>query len=342
MGCFSEVATLNTTFSENKVQFATGDINSTLNVSWYLNVNVTWKNNISAEYADVTITDNLTNEVFNGSTDENGCIKNMIVQEYIKNQTSTTYFTPYTITANKNGYYGLATVNMNQNQDMIIYLEEDKTPPNAEAGDEKTVDEDMEIELNASLSSDNIGIINYTWRFVDQGKQITLYGITVKYNFIQPGFYTVTLNVSDEAGNHDTDIVNIIVSDVTKPDIKIVSPEPVVHSRDCTVKCVVVDNVKVERVEVSLNNQSWSSCVRENTDGYTATLILEKGGNTVYIRATDSSGNVNTTSITVFVETPEDVFLVFTSDTIMLLIGIIFCITLTIILERKPKRKSGL
>ncbi|MBU2564863.1 MAG: PKD domain-containing protein, partial [Candidatus Thermoplasmatota archaeon] len=249
---------------------------------------------------------------------------------------------PYLITASKNGYYGSATVDMNQSREITIYIEEDKTPPNAEAGDDRTVDEDMEIELNAGLSSDNIGIINYTWRFADQGKQITLYGNTVKYHFIQPGFYTVTLNVSDKAGNYDTDIVNIIVKDVTKPAIKIVSPGEVVHSRDCIVTCVVMDNVKVERVEVSINNHSWSSCIRENINGYTAALILEKGGNTVYIRATDSSGNVNTTSITVFVETPEDVVPVFTSDTIMLLIGIIFCITLTIILERKPKRKSGL
>jgi hypothetical protein len=416
---------LNTAFNKTKVSI----INSSLIVSWYLNINVLYQNNIPVENANITVKDCLMNEFFTGLSDENGQIKNMVLQEYMQNQTSTTYFTPYNITASKNGYYGFANVEMNQNMEITIYLEDvtppnadagndqeidvnttiyfdasgstdnsgiivnctwtfvdnnveitlygvspnytfhnsgvfvvtlnvtdgrgnqdidtvnirvkDNTPPNANAGEDQEVYYEITIKFNASNSTDNVGIVNYTWNFFDN-TNITRYGISPEYAFITLGMHTVMLTVKDEAGNSDTDTVNIIVKDVTKPAIKIVSPEGVVHSRDYIVKCVVMDNVNVERVEVSLNNQSWSSCVGENTGNYTTTLILEKGENTVYIRATDSSGNVNTTGISVFVEPPEVVFPVLTLNTILLLISMIFCIAATIILEWKPKRKRGL
>jgi|GEM_PF-2738414 len=422
----STLYTLNTTFNKTLVYFA--GINSTLTASWYLNMNVTWKNNTGAEYADVTIIDSLMVEFFNYLTDENGLLKDIVIQEYTVQGDTNTYFTPYTITASKNGYHGSVRVDMNQNKEITIYLE-DVTPPNANAGNDREIDENTTVYFDGSNSTDNSGVItNYTWTFVDDDVEVTLYRISPNYTFHNFGVFVVTLNVTDgsgnwdtkmvnirvkdkmlpnanagedqvvshgvtmhfdgsnsidnvgvvnytwtffdnsnivlygvspeyifltlgthivtltvrdEAGNIDTDTVNIIVKDVTKPVIKIISQEQVVHARDYIVKCVITDNVKVERVEVSPNNYSWSSCIRENADEYTATLILGNGKNTIYIRATDSSGNVNTTSITVLVEVHENVFPLFTSNTILLLMGIIFCIPATIILEHKPKRRKS-
>lgn len=86
----------------------------------------------------------------------------------------------------------------------------DVIPPTAVAGDDLEVDIDTLVNFNGSGSSDNVGIVNYTWTFVDVTAQ-TLYGVNTSYTFANAGIFSVTLNVTDEAGLYDTDIVNITV-----------------------------------------------------------------------------------------------------------------------------------
>ncbi|MDI6917650.1 MAG: caspase family protein, partial [Thermoplasmatales archaeon] len=201
----STLYALNTTFNKTSVFM----MNSTITVSWYLNVNVTWKNNISAEYANVTIMGSLMVEVFNDLTNENGCIKNIVLQE--------NYQSPYLITASKNGYYGSETVEMNQNMEITVYLE-DIMPPDADAGNDQEIDINVIIYFDGSNSTDNSGIIeNYTWTFADNDVEVTLYGISPNYTFHNPGVFVVMLNVTDGSGNRDTDTVNIRVKDRMPP-----------------------------------------------------------------------------------------------------------------------------
>jgi PKD repeat protein len=92
----------------------------------------------------------------------------------------------------------------------------DSIPPVANCGSDQTIDEDTLVVLDGSSSSDNIGIINYAWTFIDVSPQM-LMGVKPTYNFTAPGIYTITLNVTDIAGNYDTDTVTITVLDITKP-----------------------------------------------------------------------------------------------------------------------------
>ena len=80
----------------------------------------------------------------------------------------------------------------------------------------KTVKEDTPITFDGSASSDNVGIVSYTWTFTDVTIK-TLTGQKPSYTFNTPGVYTITLNVEDAAGNEATDTVAITVLDVTKP-----------------------------------------------------------------------------------------------------------------------------
>ncbi|MFW5928089.1 MAG: PKD domain-containing protein, partial [Thermoplasmatota archaeon] len=57
-------------------------------------------------------------------------------------------------------------------------------------------------------SSDNREITSYEWDF-DDGT--TANGETVTHKFDEKGTYEVTLTVSDEAGNTDTDTVTVTV-----------------------------------------------------------------------------------------------------------------------------------
>jgi len=91
----------------------------------------------------------------------------------------------------------------------------EKIPPHADAGSDQIVKEGTKVTFDGSRSTDNIGITNYTWTFVDETPKI-LVGIFSTYTFNRFGNYTVTLTVMDAVGNMDTDTVTITVLEVPK------------------------------------------------------------------------------------------------------------------------------
>jgi len=89
----------------------------------------------------------------------------------------------------------------------------DATAPEANAGPDKTVNENTIVTFDGSGSSDAYGIINYTWTFDFGGHPpiVTLYGISPSYNFTTSMNYTITLEVTDYAGNWDIDTLLVKV-----------------------------------------------------------------------------------------------------------------------------------
>ena len=79
----------------------------------------------------------------------------------------------------------------------------DVTRPVADAGQNRTVNEDISITLDGSASSDNVDVTTFTWTFIDGTSRI-LNGEITQYTFNTPGAYTVTLNVTDATGNWAT------------------------------------------------------------------------------------------------------------------------------------------
>lgn len=93
----------------------------------------------------------------------------------------------------------------------------DIEPPTANAGSTATIDEKTPYMFNGSLSTDNSGSIAlYNWNFGD-GNYSNGTDPKPFHTYLKPGFYLVTLNVSDAAGNWDTDTVWITVLDITSP-----------------------------------------------------------------------------------------------------------------------------
>lgn len=83
-------------------------------------------------------------------------------------------------------------------------------PPEAEAdADETTINVGDSLTLDASGSSDNDNIENYTW-LIDGEEH---YGEEVECVFDQEGDYTVELIVTDSAGNSDSDTIEITVEE---------------------------------------------------------------------------------------------------------------------------------
>ncbi len=86
----------------------------------------------------------------------------------------------------------------------------DSEAPVANAGIDRTIDAGETVTFNASLSTDNYDIDNYTWVFTDTGVQ-TLFGETVQYTFSNVGVFSVNLTVRDCAGLTSTDELIITV-----------------------------------------------------------------------------------------------------------------------------------
>jgi PKD repeat protein len=100
--------------------------------------------------------------------------------------------------------------------DSLTVFVNDTTPPEADAGLDRFIDEGKLIEFKGEGSYDNVGIEGYLWTFFD-GKPIELGGPNPAHFFDDPGSFEVTLRVSDAAGNFDEDSVLVTVLDITAP-----------------------------------------------------------------------------------------------------------------------------
>jgi len=104
----------------------------------------------------------------------------------------------------------------NTGSDALIVVVRDITPPMAAAGPDLRVDQGAQVVFNGSGSSDNIGIMNYTWTFVDVDEKV-LAGLSPTYTFGNAGVFEVLLNVTDSAGNWHTDVLSVVVNDSAPP-----------------------------------------------------------------------------------------------------------------------------
>ncbi|MDP6154603.1 MAG: PKD domain-containing protein [Candidatus Thermoplasmatota archaeon] len=105
----------------------------------------------------------------------------------------------------------------NQARDNMTVNVNDITLPVAEAGFDLVVNQHQEAILNGSASTDNTGIKNYTWEFMDNGTLKTLYGAVVGYVFHNAGTFNITLTARDATGNMISDYLNVTVNDTTPP-----------------------------------------------------------------------------------------------------------------------------
>ncbi|MEW5747210.1 MAG: PKD domain-containing protein [Candidatus Thermoplasmatota archaeon] len=101
----------------------------------------------------------------------------------------------------------------NSGTDTMTVTVVDDEAPVADAGEAPTdVEAGETVTFNASGSSDNVGIVNFTWELTDAA-DVVLYGESADYAFSDAGEFLVTLTVRDAAGNSDTDTLTVSVSE---------------------------------------------------------------------------------------------------------------------------------
>lgn len=95
---------------------------------------------------------------------------------------------------------------------------DDSDPPMADAGHDVIISLGDEVEFDSSGSSDDLGIVSYTWKFVYNGSDVSLDGANPTFTFWTEGIYVVTLNVSDAQGGFDTDTMTVTVEGTAIPE----------------------------------------------------------------------------------------------------------------------------
>ncbi|UCF07515.1 MAG: PKD domain-containing protein, partial [Thermoplasmata archaeon] len=110
----------------------------------------------------------------------------------------------------------------NWNYTTIAIVVNDTTPPVANAGGDISTYAGVPIELDGSLSTDNNGTagLNYSWD-VDGDLIPDYYGVTTTHTYFAADDYTVTLNVTDKAGNWNVTAIQINI---------VIPPHPIANA----------------------------------------------------------------------------------------------------------------
>jgi len=167
----------------------------------------------------------------------------------------------------------------------------DNDSPTADAGGDKTINAGEKVTFDGNKSADNIGITEYKW--IING--IKRYGESLDYEFTELGVYDVTLTVIDEAGNSDSDTINITVDDHNAPtadagyDRKVDMGEEVILDGSSS-----TDDVRIVEYTWIINGET-------KTGEITTYTFTDVGVYTVILNVTDTSGNYDTDSIVITV-----------------------------------------
>jgi cytochrome c biogenesis protein CcdA/PKD repeat protein len=195
--------------------------------------------------------------------------------------TNYTFTTPsrYVVTLNVSDAAG------NWATDNVLITVADTTPPIGDAGGNRTVQEDIVVELDGSGSTDNVAVTNYTWTFLDKAPQ-TLTGMTQSYRFTTPGVYNVTLHVSDAAGHSTSAVTTITVEDITPPTANAGSDQIV--NKDILISFSASNSTD----NTHLINYTWNYGEGAYGVGEVSSHRFSEPGNyTVTLTVTDTAGN---------------------------------------------------
>lgn len=201
----------------------TSYLNDTFDVEEYGNVTVKWHVNAFAgdglgraiPSANVSLRNSSGHLVHWKQTDSSGWAKYMEGVEFVYNAGGFFFDKYHSINATYTGCTGRASHLWIDGFNTTGITLTDRSQPDADAGADAVVDQHATVNFDGGGSSDNLGISNYTW-LVD-GINITTYGKNAAHRFDDAGTFTVILNVSDDAGNRDTDAMNVTVRDITDP-----------------------------------------------------------------------------------------------------------------------------
>ena len=120
----------------------------------------------------------------------------------------------------------------NSGTDHFNIAVKDTTFPSAIIGTIREMDEGSTVTFDGAQSTDDVGIVNYTWSFQYNGTKRFLFNVSPVFLFDIPGVYNVTLIVMDHEGNIDRDFALIRIRDNTDPTVNVTAMDRFIADND--------------------------------------------------------------------------------------------------------------
>ena len=209
-----------------------------------------------------------------------------------------TFTTPgkYTISVNVSD---LAGHKVQSSVDMTVT---DETPPVANLGANRTVNEDTEIAFDGSASSDNVAVTSYSWSFGDGSTNVT--GVTTAHTYSSPGNYAVTLTVLDAVGHKSTRTIWVLVNDVTYPTASFTSKTSALTDKK------MMFNATLSTDNVGISSYHWDFGDKSTDQGPIVYHKFKKQGTyNVNLTVTDPSGLNSSYMVKIRIDQPQNQFL---------------------------------
>ena len=195
--------------------------------------------------------------------------------------------------------------------DYFIITVKDVILPVVQIDNIRDQNEGSSITFKGGSSSDNVGIVNYTWTFDYRGMTIRLYNETASYVFIFPGEYNISLTVTDGDGNKNSDYVKFKILDKTVPDVNISISGNYVHDGDRIdiekgKKVIMDSSLSFDNVEIT--NRTWNIKSKHGTvERFTEIeeYIFDKAGTyTITLSILDAADNSGEITFKIIVNEP--------------------------------------
>ena len=217
-----------------------------------------------------------------------------------------------------------------------VYCTFDWKKPIAITGLNQTVPQNTTVTLNGSNSTDNFGIDDYRWNFTYDGAEITIFGIITNFTFDIPGNYTVTLNITDVAGNFNYSSLTITVLDTEKPIADAGLDQNILEGNWTALSGVGSSD------NIGIINYTWTFVYNDMTIVLNGVLpefrFWTPGNYSIVLNVTDESGNWDTDIVMVNVEPlPSSVFEYWL---ILIIIIAVIISGVALLLRKKPDKTS--
>ena len=206
----------------------------------------------------------------------------------------------------------------NRASDSLVVTILDRTPPHADGGGDRTVDEDVPVTLDARASFDNDPLFPagsaFTWWVTDSNGTFAVIGRLASWTFATPGNFTVVLIVDDAAGFSDETEFVVTVLDKTPPSIApLTAPDALEDFPFRAYGSAVTDNDPLW----PLGMEAWfelrkAGALVEATNASPAIFnVSDPGPYTLHYYVRDRAGNVGVATVVFEVDdiTPPDLHL---------------------------------
>jgi len=187
----------------------------------------------------------------------------------------------------------------NTDTDTMTVTVNDVTAPVAEAGPDLTIEAGTRVTFDGNGSTDNVGVVNYTWTFNHGTDGTVLYGVSPSFTFKVPGVYSAILRVTDAVGLWHEDTLILTVNDITPP-VADAGPDRMVP---------VLTSVSLNGSLSSDNGGIWRYLwtitygeMSNTLEGVKVLYSFSKGGiYEVILTVTDRSGNLDNDTVVITV-----------------------------------------